>query len=62
MDGIYAANYCVNQNYESISFSGLVNAALYVKGVRAVTSDRILTKNTSASESMRFYNKVKLLS
>lgn len=25
--------------------TGLVNAALYVKGVRAVISDRILTKN-----------------
>jgi len=44
MDEIYVANYCVNQNYEIISFSGLVNAALYV--VRAVTSDSILTKNT----------------
>jgi len=31
MDEIYVANYCVNQNYEIISFSsGLVNAALYI--------------------------------
>lgn len=60
MDENYAASYCINQNYETISFSGLVNAALY-KGVQAITSDSILTKNTSTSESVRFYNKVKLL-
>jgi len=63
MDEIYVANYCVNQNYEIISFSDLINAALYIyKGSSgSYIWWHINEEYLSLQANQWFYNKVKLL-